>query len=147
MRDTAGCLARECPATFSIGHQEYFWSLVNKFNALFDTFDAFMHRSNVGWQVGSAGVGGVASLAPVGLLASVDVHMVVQGSLVVETPHRSADGADVWFLKIMQKDVLWETDIWSLPSFFIGDKRKTRSFQNFFMQDPLEKPFPFNAVM
>ena len=53
----------------------------------------------MGRQIGSAGVGSIAGFAPVRFLARVNIHVVVQGSLVVKTPNWGADGAKVRLLK------------------------------------------------
>ena len=53
----------------------------------------------MGRQIGSAGVGSVAGFAPVRFLARVNIHVVVQGSLVVKTPNWGADRAKVRLLK------------------------------------------------
>ena len=53
----------------------------------------------MGRQIGSAGVGSIAGFAPVRFLARVNIHMVVQGSLVVKTPNWGADRAKVRLLK------------------------------------------------
>ena len=66
---------------------------------LLDALDPFVDTPYVGRQIGSAGVGSIAGFAPVRFLARVNIHVVVQGSLVVKTPNWGADRAKVRLLK------------------------------------------------
>ena len=82
-----------------------------KKSQLLDPLDALVNRSDVGREVGSAGVRGVAGLASVGLFTRVHVHMVVQGSLVMEAPNRGADRTNIWLLKIDRRQNVYNSKL------------------------------------